>query len=174
MTRAPIVITGTAVGMAAVIGYHVSGPRALPVAGTSAGSTQTANSASAAAGSSAQTGSAATQASNSSSAAATAAAGSSASAPGGTRTVTGTDVQYGYGDLQVAVTVSGSKLTNISMVKANVADSYSGTVDQVALPQLRQEALSAQSANINAVSGATYTSDAYAQSLQAAIDKLKA
>jgi uncharacterized protein with FMN-binding domain len=94
--------------------------------------------------------------------------------PTGTRTATGTDVQYGYGDLQVSVTVSGSKITNISLVKANVADSYSGTVDQVALPQLRQQALSVQSARINGVSGATYTSDAYAQSLQAALDKLKA
>jgi uncharacterized protein with FMN-binding domain len=158
MTRAPIVIAGTAAGMAAVIGYHASGPRALPLAGISAAATRTAH----------------TSSRSSSSTTPTTAASVSALAPSGTRTVTGSDVQYGYGDLQVAVTVSGSKITNIAMVKANVADSYSGTVDQVALPQLRQQALSVQSASINGVSGATYTSDAYAQSLQAALDKLKA
>jgi uncharacterized protein with FMN-binding domain len=171
MTRAPIVIAGTAAGMAAVIGYHTTGPRALLATGTSVGATRTASTTS---GGSAQTGSSGNSASGSGAAASTTQAATAGVVPNGTRTVTGTDVQYGYGDLQVAVTVSGQKITNISMVKANVADSYSGTVDQVALPQLRQEALRAQSANINGVTGATYTSDAYAQSLQAAIDKLKA
>ncbi len=170
MTRAPIVIAGTAAGMAAVIGYHVSGPRGPLLAGTSVGATRTANTT---AGST-QTASSASTASGSGSAAKTTQAGTAGVVPTGTRTATGTDVQYGYGDLQVSVTVSGSKITNISLVKANVADSYSGTVDQVALPQLRQQALSVQSARINGVSGATYTSDAYAQSLQAALDKLKA
>jgi uncharacterized protein with FMN-binding domain len=174
MTRAPIVIAGTAAGMAAVIGYHATGPRALLVTGTSVGATRTASTTSGSSSGSAQTASSGNSASGSGSAAATTQAGTAGVVPTGTRTVTGTDVQYGYGDLQVAVTVSGQKITNISMVKANVADSYSSTVDQVALPQLRQEALRAQSASINGITGATYTSDAYAQSLQAAIDKLKA
>jgi uncharacterized protein with FMN-binding domain len=70
--------------------------------------------------------------------------------------------------------MTGSKITDVSVVRADVYDSHSQEIDQYALPELRSQALSAQSASIDGVSGASYTSAAYEQSLQSAIDKLKA
>ncbi|MER6127517.1 FMN-binding protein [Streptomyces sp. NPDC001795] len=92
--------------------------------------------------------------------------GSSAQA----RAVTGNVVQTQYGPVQVRVTVSGGKVTKAEAVQAPKG----GLSDQktaMAVPKLNQEAVSAQSANIDAVSGATYTSAGYKQSLQSALDK---
>ncbi len=68
--------------------------------------------------------------------------------------------------------MTGSRVTNIHLVQLNVTDSHSQEIDQQAVPELRQEAISAGSAKIDGVSGASYTSQAYEQSLQSAIDKL--
>jgi uncharacterized protein with FMN-binding domain len=65
------------------------------------------------------------------------------------------------------------KITDVSVVKLNVTDPRSQSIDEGALPELRAEALSAQSAKIDGVSGASYTSAAYVQSLQSALDRLK-
>ena len=70
--------------------------------------------------------------------------------------------------------MTGSRITDVSVAKLDVYDPRSESIDQYAIPELRSEALSAQSANIDGVSGASYTSAAYEQSLQSAIDKLKA
>ena len=86
------------------------------------------------------------------------------------RTVTGNVAQTQYGPVQVRVTVSGGKITKAEAVQAPKG----GLSDQktaMAVPELNQEAVSAQSANIDAVSGATYTSAGYKQSLQSALDK---
>ena len=58
------------------------------------------------------------------------------------------------------------------MASLNETDSRSVAIDNQAIPELRQEVLTAQSANIDGVSGATFTSEAYAASLQAALDAL--
>jgi uncharacterized protein with FMN-binding domain len=81
-------------------------------------------------------------------------------------------VNFQYGDLQVKVTMSGTRITDVSVVQINESDPRSASIDQSAVPQLRQEAISAQSAHIDAISGASYTSQAYEQSLQSALDKL--
>jgi uncharacterized protein with FMN-binding domain len=70
------------------------------------------------------------------------------------------------------VTLSGSKITDVSVVQLNVTDPHSNEIDQYAVPQLRQEAIAAGRAKIDGVSGASYTSAAYEQSLQSALDKL--
>jgi len=88
------------------------------------------------------------------------------------RTATGSDVSFRYGDVQVKVTMSGTKLTDVQVVRLNVTDPHSDQIDQSAIPSLQQEAISAGSAKISAVSGASYTSAAYEQSLQSAIDRL--
>ncbi len=80
--------------------------------------------------------------------------------------------QYGYGELAVKVTVSNSKITDVSVTTLQVAESYSGNIAQQAVPMLRHEVLSQQSANIYGISGATYTSQAYAASVQSALSKL--
>jgi uncharacterized protein with FMN-binding domain len=89
-----------------------------------------------------------------------------------TRSATGSDVPFQYGDLQLKVTMSGSRITDVSVVQMNSNDPHSESIDAAALPELRQEAISAQSAKIDGVSGASYTSEAYRESLQAAVDKL--
>ncbi|MFF3908786.1 FMN-binding protein [Streptomyces sp. NPDC001848] len=91
----------------------------------------------------------------------------------GTRTVTGEVAKTQYGPVQVRLTVSGGKITKAEAVQAPKG----GLSDQktaMAVPRLNQEAVAAQSARIDAVSGATYTSGGYKQSLQSAIDKAKA
>ncbi len=86
------------------------------------------------------------------------------------RTVTGDAAQTQYGPVQVRITVSGGKITKAEAVQAPKG----GQSDQVtsnAVPKLNQAAVAADSAEIDAVSGATYTSAGYKQSLQSALDK---
>lgn len=89
-----------------------------------------------------------------------------------TRTVTGPVVQTPFGMVQVRVTTCGRRITKVTAVRLPNDTGYSALLSQTAGPQLGREALVAQSARIDAVSGATYTSDGYAQSLQSALDKL--
>jgi len=86
------------------------------------------------------------------------------------KVVTGTAVSFRYGTVQVQVTVSGGAITDITTLQAP-GDGRSGQISQYAVPILQSEALSAKSAQIDLVSGATYTSEAYAQSLQSALDQ---
>ena len=88
------------------------------------------------------------------------------------RSATGATEQFGYGALAVKVAVSGNKIIRVSVPYIQVADSYSGNIASQVIPMLRSQVLSLQSARINGVSGATYTSEAYAMSLQSALDKL--
>jgi uncharacterized protein with FMN-binding domain len=99
-------------------------------------------------------------------------AASSGQATGRTRQITGVLEQYGYGELSVTVTVHGSQITNVSVPVLRTAEPYSQQLAVQVLPMLKSEVLSAHSAHINAVSGATYTSQAYAASIQSALDKL--
>ncbi|WP_330303264.1 MULTISPECIES: FMN-binding protein [unclassified Streptomyces] len=90
----------------------------------------------------------------------------------GSQTVTGSVTQTQYGPVQVRLTMSGGKITKAEAVQAPAG----GTSDQktaLAIPKLNEEAVAAQSADIDAVSGATYTSGGYKQSLQSALDKAK-
>ena len=86
------------------------------------------------------------------------------------RVITGTAISFRYGTVQVQVTVSGGAITDVTTLQAP-GDGRSGQISQYAVPILQSEALSAKSAQIDLVSGATYTSDAYAQSLQSALDQ---
>jgi uncharacterized protein with FMN-binding domain len=73
--------------------------------------------------------------------------------------------------MQVAVTVAGTRITKVTVVQQTDLGAQSSQIDAMAIPQLTSETLTAQSANIDAVSGATYTSSGYKQSLQSALDK---
>jgi uncharacterized protein with FMN-binding domain len=94
----------------------------------------------------------------------------SASTTGGGKTYDGSVVSTRYGLVQVEITVSGGKVTSVTALELPVGG-RSGMISGYAGPILSSEAVSAQSASIDLVSGATYTSDAYAQSLQAALDQ---
>ncbi|HWE58393.1 MAG TPA: FMN-binding protein [Solirubrobacteraceae bacterium] len=166
MKRAPLVLTGTACGLVAVIGYHTAVPQASASASSSSGGGSTLNigATSTTAGSS----SASTRVKT-----ATASTTSKHSA-GTTRSAVGEDVQYQYGDIELKVTESGGRITTVSVVKEDSTDPHSQQINEYALPELRGQALAAQSATLDGVSGASYTSAAYEQSLQSALDKLKA
>jgi uncharacterized protein with FMN-binding domain len=75
-----------------------------------------------------------------------------------------------YGPVQLKLTISGGKITDIQAVQLPSQDPKDVEINNYAAPILRQSALSAQSASINVVSGATYTSEGYMQALQSALD----
>ena len=72
--------------------------------------------------------------------------------------------------MQVRVTLQGNKLIDVQALQLPSDRSRSQRISQEAAPLLRSEALQAQSPNIDIVSGASYTSEGYAQSLQGALD----
>jgi uncharacterized protein with FMN-binding domain len=165
MRRALLTLGGTAAGLAALLSFRThslaaADPATSPPA-VSAGASQPmasgtgAGSASPAA--SMQAGSAAPSA--------------SASSPVSARTVTGTVASTPYGPMQVQVTLAGMKITKITILQQTNDGTESNQIDAAAIPQLTSETLAAQSAHIDAVSGASYTSSGYIQSLQSALDK---
>jgi uncharacterized protein with FMN-binding domain len=88
------------------------------------------------------------------------------------QTVDGPVVDTRYGPVQVEVVMQGGRITSVKALEYPTEARRSQSISQQALPLLREEVLSAQSANIDTISGATYTSDGYAQSLQAALDRV--
>jgi uncharacterized protein with FMN-binding domain len=105
------------------------------------------------------------------------ATGSSAAPTGGTRApgsaatgrYTGAAQATPYGTVQVRAVLVKGKLTDVTVLQQTYGG-RSSQIDSYALPILKSEALKAQSGRIDVVSGATYTSDGYARSLQAALD----
>jgi uncharacterized protein with FMN-binding domain len=144
MNRAPIVIGSTVFGTAAVLGFHAH-PAATPVA-TASTSAKTAT-----------TPDTTTTPSTGSSG-----AGTALGDPANTR----------YGVAQVRVTVSGGKITKVEAVQLQSSDPKSAAISSYAEPILQQSVLSKQTAAVDTVSGATYTSLSYEASLQSALDKL--
>ena len=156
MKRAPIVLAGTALGLAGALGYNTAASKPTGGAGLSTGSATTPTTTAAP--------------STAKKSRTTSTAGKSS----GTRSATGQDVSFQFGDVQLKVTMTGSRLTDVSVAQLNPTDPRSQSIDQSAVPQLQQQALSAQSAQIDGVSGASYTSTAYEQALQSALDKVAA
>lgn len=116
------------------------------------------------------TGSAAgTRSAGSTNAGTTGTATGSATAASGT--YTGSAEGTRFGDVQVQITVANGSITDVIALHLTDADSRSVQISNRAAPVLRQEVLSAQSAAVQMVSGATYTSEAYLTSLQSAIDQ---
>ena len=145
MKRAPLlVLAGTVAGFAGVLGFHTRSPAlASPAPGASGRH-----------------------------AAARTTPGVKAG-PGAVRSAVGVSEQFGYGVLDVKVTVSGNRITDVSVPSLQVAEPTSQQICDQAIPLLRSEVLAAQSDRIDGVSGATYTSEAYYLSLQAALDALR-
>jgi uncharacterized protein with FMN-binding domain len=79
-----------------------------------------------------------------------------------------------YGPVQVQVTVSGGKITDVKALQLTNAEQRSIEISNEAAPILRSEVLAAQSASVATVSGATFTTEGYLTSLQSALDKAKA
>ena len=89
-----------------------------------------------------------------------------------TRTVQGPSVDMRWGPVQVTVKVKGTKILDVSATYPTERPK-SQFINEQAIPMLRSEVLQAQSAQIDLIGGATMTSEAYAQSLQSALDKAK-
>jgi len=92
---------------------------------------------------------------------------------GGTRSVDGPVASNDFGDVQVRIVLNGSKIVDVQALQLPSDRARSARISQAAGPILRREALQAQSANIDIVSGATYTSESYQESLQGALDRAK-
>ncbi|MFF1357870.1 FMN-binding protein [Streptomyces sp. NPDC058297] len=91
-----------------------------------------------------------------------------------TGTFTGDPIDTQYGTVQVAATLAKGKITAVKVLRAPDQNGRDQQIASYALPRLTQEALGAQSAHIDAVSGASYTSQGYIQSLQSALDQAHA
>lgn len=161
MKRTPIVVTATAAGLVGVLAFHTS-PSSVtisPLSGT-AGSPP----------GPAASGQAGSQGTSGGSAASGSASGSAQSA---TRTADGPAVNYSFGILSVSVTVRDHKILKVGIASLNDGGAYrSQLIDQQSIPLLEQQALQTQSANIQGVSGASYTSAGFRTSLQAALRSL--
>jgi uncharacterized protein with FMN-binding domain len=95
----------------------------------------------------------------------------SAGTSSGTKTVTGSVASTQWGPVQVELTVSGGKITKVSVLQYPSGNPKDEEINDYALPILVQETTDQQSAGIDMVSGATVTSTGYIQSLQSAIDQ---
>lgn len=157
-------LSGTATTLVLLFSYHTSLGGSVPAAsaaaysGSLAGSSSFGSSGSSGAGTdpngsgSSDTGSSDTGSSNSS-------------------TTTGTAVQTRFGPVQVQIETSGSTITTVSVLQYPDSDPRDAQINGYAVPILVQETLDAQGSDIDMVSGATYTSDGYLQSLQSALDQ---
>jgi len=86
-------------------------------------------------------------------------------------TYTGSVANAYYGNVQVKATISGGKITNVDFLQSPNTHQTSVIINQQAMPYLQQEAIQSQSANVQIVSGATFTSQAFQQSLQSALQQ---
>ena len=164
MRRSPIVLAATVAGTAGLLAFHPhtsAVPTATAATAAASAPAGAATSTTASSGGGSGSGSGSSGGSSSS---------SSASAVSGT--ATGASISTQYGPVQVRVTVKDGKITAIQGLVLTGNDPRSAQISSFAEPTLQQEALSKQSAAIDAVSGATFTSAGYAQSLQSALDKL--
>jgi uncharacterized protein with FMN-binding domain len=159
--RATFALVLTAAGLALLLSFKT--PSALSTAPIS-GSANTVAGAPAATSASVSTASTSGPSAAASGSTTTASSGSAKSG-----TYTGAATQTRYGTVQVQVTVASGKVTNVVALQYPSGNPHSSSISQYAVPTLISETLQAQSSQINAVSGATYTSQGFVQSLQAAL-----
>lgn len=158
MRRAGIVASATALGLAGILSFHTKGTsNTLGLLGTTPPGS----------------GAATTTTTQPTSGSTPSSSTTTTQPASGVRSATGDLVNYNYGILSVSVKVSGSRITNLGIAQIDDGGNpRSQSIDQQSIPMLEQQALSAQSANIQGVSGASFTSAGFAQSLQSALTKL--
>jgi uncharacterized protein with FMN-binding domain len=98
---------------------------------------------------------------------------SGSTSSGAASTVTGSVASTRWGPVQVSITVTDGKITAVDVPQYPTGNGKDRQINASALPILTKETLSAQSADIDMVSGATVTSDGYIRSLQSALDQVK-
>jgi len=160
MRRVILAIVGTVAGLVVLLSFKTHSTSAVttpPAAISGAGGQASA--------------SAATPSASGSSGSSRKASSSSGSAAGAATTVTGSAADTMYGPVQVQITVKNGKVTAAQAVQYPQESPRDQEINSYAIPVLNQEAVSAGSAQIDGVSGATYTSGGYVNSLQSALDK---
>lgn len=165
MRKVVLALVLTAVGLGLLLSFKSRGTTTTALGGSALSGGPNSNSNASTTAGASPTPSASASASASGSAAAKSGSG------GKSGTYTGSAESTQYGDVQVQAVISGGKLTNVVVLQVPDRGGYEDQIVQIALPELKSEAISAQSANINVISGATYTSQGYAQSLQSALDQ---
>lgn len=186
MRRAPVVITGTALGLAGVLSFRsvpatvslagLSSPTTTPPTAVAGASPPTTARAATPTTSPTTTPPATTPATTVPTTRATPTTVATTSPPttaAASRSATGPVVNYYFGTVSVKVIATGSKITSVSVASLNDGGNpRSQYIDQQALPMLIQQAVAAQGANIQGVSGATYTTEGFYTSLAAALKDL--
>jgi uncharacterized protein with FMN-binding domain len=175
MRRAILTLGSTAAGLAALLSFKthssvadVAEPGASPAAASAAAT----SAASVTAPAKAKASPAASPMKAKAKASASPMSGSGGSTA--TRTITGAVETTMYGPMQVKVTLEGQKITSVSVVQETNDGQESQQIDSFSIPKLTAETLTAQSARIDTVSGATTTSQGYIGSLQSALDQASA
>ena len=177
MKRIVIWLASTVTVVVLLFGYHTSTNSATSASASSGTAAAPSSSATGvAAPSSSATGAAAppdpssepaTGASSSPSASASKTGGSTSAA----KTYTGDVAQTRWGPVQVEITVKRGKITAVDVLQHPTGNGRDAEINGYALPILEQDTLTAQSAKIDMVSGATVTSGGYVESLQSALDQ---
>ena len=171
MRRIVLALMGTVSGIVLLFSYHTSTNSGSGVAQGASGGTPSTD----LNGSADQSGSTATP--STSSAAPTTSSGSSSSSSssktsaGTSGTFDGDAVGTQWGTVQVEITVANGQITKSKAIQYPDNNGRDQEINAYALPQLNHEVVQGQSANIDAISGATVTSDGYITSLQSAVDK---
>ncbi|OIQ74955.1 FMN-binding domain protein [mine drainage metagenome] len=171
--RPLLILSGTVMGTVGVLSYvPIATNAAAPLAAsTSAFTTSAQASAPVTTATKATTTKAASRARTAKAKSRTAKSATSATNSAAIRKLTGATAQTPFGPLQVEITVQGTKIIGATALQTPQGG-RSSQINQQAVPYLVQETLAAQSANIQGVSGATYTSGGWVQSLQSALSKI--
>jgi uncharacterized protein with FMN-binding domain len=166
--RTVLTLGGTAAGLAALLSFKTHSPASAAPDASTAGTQATTAPATTAPVTAAPATKAATKSS------ATASAGTATASAGAateTRSITGTVENTPYGPMQVKVTLAGQRITAVTVLQQTNDGQESQQIDSFSIPKLTSETLTAQSARIDSVSGATSTSTGYIESLQSALDQ---
>jgi FMN-binding domain len=164
MRRAILAVTATIAGLVALLSFksHVPAVAAASGTGVSSGGTS---------GSGSGSGSGSSGSGGSTSGGQGFATGKQTGLPADEHTVTGNVANTIYGPVQIQLVVKDSKIVKVSVLQQPSNTIHDIQIGQFAFPRLIGETLAAQNAKIDSISGATYTSGGYIQSLQSAVDK---
>ncbi len=176
MRRVLLAVFGTVAGLVGLLSFktHPESVAAPPaaVSATAPGSSATIAAGTSTGTSGGSTGSSTTSRRTKASTASTPTkAKSSSAAKATTETITGSSVDTRYGPVQVRIVVAKGKLTGVTAVDYPTNSGRDQQINAAAIPALNQEVLAAGNAKVDMISGATYTSQGYLDSLQSALDK---
>jgi uncharacterized protein with FMN-binding domain len=177
MRRTILTLGSTAAGLAALLSFKthstaavVADPGASPAAASTSAAGPPSASVASPAKAKAKPRASAAASPTKAKAKASAGTGSGSGSSMATRTITGAAESTMYGPMQVKVTLAGTRITNVAVVQETNDGQESQQIDSFSIPKLTAETLTAQSARIDTVSGATTTSTGYIGSLQSALD----